>query len=85
MNVIYKYPVSGFRFTLRMPTGATFLSVQNQAEVGMMWFEVDTDAPLETREFVVIGTGHEFETDGLKYLGTYQESTLVWHVYEDVK
>ena len=69
----------------KIPRGARFLSVQVQDGAANMWFLVDTERPLETRHFVVYGTGHEIKIpkNFLKHLGTFQFPGLVFHAFED--
>ena len=82
---IWKYPVQVKDFfTLEMPAGAKFLSVQVQADTPQMWFVVDIDGrEAETREFFVFGTGHECSTaSDMEFLGTFQLSGgLVFHLF----
>lgn len=79
---------------LRMPVGAEILCVRTQAGHPAMWALVDSNAPLETRSFSIVGTGHIVE-DGLVYVGTFHVhpdtlsghpvgDELVGHVFERV-
>jgi hypothetical protein len=86
MKTIWKF-VIGFSSTLEIPKGAEFrfLCVQDTA-VGSdlcLWFEVDPSQPKEPRKFHVVGTGHHVR--GNKYLGSFQNTPFVWHVYEDTE
>lgn len=69
-----------------MPLGAEIVTVGLQGDSMYLWALVDPD---EKREEVikikVIGTGHDFEPSGLKYLGTAFQGAWVWHVYEDTR
>ena len=67
---------------IRMPMGAKILSVQSQRERGMIWAFVDPNAEDEPRQFVVVGTGEPFDATNMTYIGTYQESPFVWHLFE---
>jgi hypothetical protein len=42
---------------------------------------VDTNAPLEERRFVVVGTGHELHYN-MVHVGTVFENPYVWHIME---
>ncbi len=69
---------------IEMPKGAEVLSVQNQNEQPALWAICDTEAEKETRKFSISGTGHPINTDGKKFIGTFQMSggALVWHLFE---
>jgi hypothetical protein len=85
MRTIYKFIINPGSITLPLPSGAKFLSVNTQGDSPVMWFEVDTKQPLETRHFVAFGTGFEIpeEFQGT-YLGTFllNMGMLVFHLYE---
>lgn len=70
-----------------IPTGAQFLhcAIQYRENTITTWFEVNPDAPEETRCFRVFGTGHTIDQRGLYYRGTtlHFNGTLVLHLYED--
>jgi hypothetical protein len=88
MRTIWKYPVpASRRGAVEMPKGAKILTVQMQGDDVCMWAMVDPAAPLERRQFLVVGTGHDIPgADALTYLGTFQPdeggSPLVFHVFE---
>jgi len=67
---------------IRMPVGAKILSVQSQGGRGMIWALVDPNAEDEPRWFAVVGTGEPFNETNMTYIGTYQESPFVWHLFE---
>ena len=81
---IQKYRLMpGTPIPLDLPRDAIFRAVGSQDDGPVLWFEVETTATLERREFFVYGTGHAIIEDGLSYLGTTQtDEGLVWHVYE---
>jgi len=80
MKTIWKFPIPFPAGTLSMPAKARIVSVQMQGEIPTLWAEVNTDAPIEKREFVIYGTGHH--QDGGHYVGTFQSPPFVWHLYE---
>ena len=86
-NSIWKFnfPIKD-RITIQMPKGAEILTVQNQNEEGTLWAICNTEADKEPRYFLIYGTGHPIDTDGKKYIGTFQVSggRLVWHLFEIV-
>jgi hypothetical protein len=56
---IYKYPLDlTERQSIRMPSGATILSLQVQHGQICLWAVVDPDAPLMDCVFLIVGTGH---------------------------
>lgn len=87
MKRVLKYRVETAEvFSLQLPVGARFLSVQEQRGLAQMWFLVDDEAYGEERLFMLAGTGHpihpDFENAG--YLGTFQLSAglAVFHLFE---
>ena len=83
----WKLPAAS-HFELTLPRGARLLTVQEQRGELMLWALVDPEAPTETRDFRIAGTGHLIDEDAntLRYVGTVQMSngSLVWHVFEIV-
>ena len=71
-------------FSLKMPAGAKLLDVQEQHGIAAIWAQLDPDADMEVRRFRQFGTGHEFDPEGLSYVGSYQlmAGTFVAHLYE---
>ena len=90
IKTIWKYVLeAGGSNLIRMPVGASLLTVQMQGSDVCMWALVDPSAATEGRRFRVIGTGHRIENaDALKYVSTFQPneggSPLVFHVFEEV-
>ena len=86
MKTIWKFPlavVSPYQIT--MPKGAKILTVQRQGAHACLWAIVDPDAEKERRVFEIFGTGqsmHEGMGIDRKYIGTFQASEFVWHVFE---
>lgn len=70
--------------TVRLPQGATPLSVGNQADSLAAWFRVNPDAPLRSRRIRIFGTGHELLDEGFSYLGTAITGRGSWHVFIEV-
>lgn len=66
-----------------MPRGATVLHARDQYGDPCLWAEVDPSRTLVDRWFVVEGTGHPIEHDGV-YVGTAMShgGALVWHIFE---
>lgn len=86
MSVVWKYPVPLDGFPVNTSPGPV-LAVANQDEELVMWVQVDDPtAEAIAREFVVVGTGREFDGHSpfLAYIGTalFADDHLVLHVYE---
>lgn len=89
MITVHKYQVQmSAEFTVALPSGAEFLSVQVQHGEPQMWFRVDTDSPQRLQQFCVAGTGHPIapELSRLPHLGTFQlsDGALVFHLFGGV-
>lgn len=85
MKTIFEYTLpKATPATIEMPQGATILVAQNQSEAVVIWAEVDTELPLETRTFVTALTGQPLPRGKKQFLGTVQlqGGALVFHVYE---
>jgi hypothetical protein len=78
-KVIYKYEVDNI---VVMPHKAEILTVQLQNGRPWIWALVDTEKPSVERNFNVIGTGWEIEECNHKYIATFQDGDMVWHVFE---
>lgn len=85
MNTILKYelPHAHGPFTLPMPGGAEILKINNQADNGVMFVEVDVFEHDEEREFVSIVTGGQ-APEASVYIGTYAvlSGRVAHHIYE---
>ena len=85
---VWKYPLSmtSPNYEIPMPAGAQILDVQAQHDVPCLWALVDPTQPPETRRFVMVGTGHPFEWDGVEgeWVGTFQlmGGAFVVHLFE---
>jgi hypothetical protein len=75
-------------FTLDLPEGATFLSVQVQHGTAQMWFRVDDSRPLKAQRFEVCSTGNPLLPMAVvwPFLGTFQlgDGALVLHLFGGV-
>lgn len=83
--MIYKYTISiTDAVELDLPHGAEVLSVLNQREDLVLYAVVDPDeSVIETRHFVVRGTGHRFSGNEGAFIGTvsFQGGSLIFHVF----
>lgn len=84
MIVIYKYTLEFTDETqeVLIHKNATILTAQFQFGNICVWAAVDPDEPYEHRKFVIIGTGHGTVPSSANYVGTVQQSSYVWHVFE---
>ena len=69
-------------FTLRLPKNASILDVQTQDGIPHIWVELDTEADTELHSFAVYCAGETMPDGALRYIGTFQIQTLVFHLYE---
>lgn len=87
MLVIHKFPVdagSGMIQEIKLSGKLhSFLKVDMQNNVPMVWAVIDQAKPKETVKVRVIVTGMEFEsTEVGAYIGTFQQDWFVGHVWE---
>ena len=90
-EVIWKYKLDSWQKieTIKMPSGAEILTVQEQDGHPTIWAKVEPDNEEEGRVFHIIGTGWESGEDckefsKLKYIGTVQCGAYVWHIHGEV-
>jgi len=81
MKQIWKFRLNT---TIQMPMDAQILTVQKQDGEPTIWAMVNTENELETRNFTMVGTGNSFDDKDMKYIGTFQDSPFVWHLFENV-
>jgi hypothetical protein len=84
MRRVFKYPLPvQDAFTLTMPAGAQFLSVQVQRDQPTLWALIDDRAHTVVRRFMILGTGHGADAVGA-YIGTFQlaDGAFVGHLFE---
>lgn len=85
MKTIWKYPINSGITKLELPSGAKFLSLQAQFGNPVAWFEVDPLVTMrESWQLATHGTGHEFNGEYDRFLGTFQvnNGALVFHVFK---
>lgn len=83
MKAVWKFTLHPYARNM-MPVGAKPLSVHAQGSDICMWALVDTEAELEDRQFVIVGTGHEVHDHAGEFVGTalLADGRLVLHVFE---
>ena len=89
MKTIWKFPIPTTDIQeISIPQGAEILTVQMQGDMPCLWAIIDTDASLEPRTILTLGTGHkglELSNGGQpRYIGTYQifGGSLIFHVFD---
>lgn len=83
---VWKYPLKDVPRVLQqieMPASSSILHLQMQGEIPTLWVLVFDNNNPEVRTFVIVGTGSTLPEDGTYvYVGTYQHSWYVGHVFE---
>lgn len=83
---VWKYQLNTYtgETTLQLPAGATPLRVDDVDDEHLLWVLLDASKPLETRTFVVFGTG-AFIPDGHKYINTFFSDGREFHAFERIE
>lgn len=84
VKVIYKYELSFPVSTVVTDPHARLLNVDIQSGVIMVWALVDPERDVArdvNHEFLIVGTGWEFDPKQFTYYDTVQINGLVWHVF----
>lgn len=86
MKQIFKYPIKSLSSVeFEMPAGAKILTVQMQNGIPCIWALVNPNKTIQCRKFIIFGTGHQIhDPDNVSYIGTFQSSGLVYHLFEQV-
>lgn len=85
MKTIYKYKLANMADTYAvMPAGAEILHAHEQGDNICVWALIDPrQTETEKRIFKIVGTGHEFAAEGMRYLGTaHFDGQFVSHIFE---
>lgn len=89
MSTIWKFPVPLYKQgmasadpVIDMPRGAKVLTLQVQDGHPMLWAAVDPGQPTEPRQFAIVGTGHALPDNAGAYVGTWQSTIYVFHLFE---
>jgi len=70
-KVIFKYQMPVLEsFTMKLPASAQIIRMEDQGGMFWLWAVVDTEAPIEEREFMAFKTGAAMPRDvNLQYVG----------------
>ena len=90
MKTIWKFEIPlSLSFTIKMPIDAKILCIDVDQKNGCpcIWALVDSENKEEERFFELFGTGNKINEDivDMNYIGTYQNTPFVWHIFERVK
>ena len=91
--IIYKHPIIDANkwIQLALPINSKILMFQSQfnglSNIPHIWYSFDQKNlnNLETREFIAIGTGVEFNAENCIHLQSTQSGSFIWHLFEKVK
>jgi len=89
MRVIHKQQLQLVgKQLITLPKYSKILSVQYQRGMICVWYSIleGTDSTLshmnETREIMIVGTGHPYKEGDFNYVDTIQDHNFVWHIFE---
>ena len=85
-KVIWKYSLFLIPHqAITIPKGAEIISLQIQDGIPCIWVLVSPEAEIEIKHFRMLGTGNYLDdhfTSPYKFIGTFQDSPYVFHVFE---
>ena len=84
MKTIWKFELDFGTTVIDVPQGGEILTMQIQENIPCVWINIESKNDKEKRTFATVGTGHPIEFKN-KYIGTYQQGALVWHILEVLK
>lgn len=82
--VRYKYELNAGVTELQLPKGAKDFTVAVQHRGIFLWATVDKNVEMETKRFLVLGTGMEFSREPTSFIGMVMtpDHNWVFHVFE---
>lgn len=78
----FKIPLATAEFHLGLNMEAKVLYVGMQRGEPHVWVEVDTKSYQEPRKFTIVGTGTPLPAEDVRHVGTWQQDSFVFHLYE---
>lgn len=90
MKTIFKYTIPFMeKVSMDLPVGAQVVRIDGMDGFLFMWCIVDTDAPIEKREFLLFKTGSPMPSyKELRYLGCgaiFVQMELMMYVFEEYR
>lgn len=88
MTTVHKFPLElADRQELKLPRGASILSVQEQGGVLCAWVLLEPERHTETRCLIIVGTGQPVPDDAGPHVASVQTArgAFVWHIFEAVR
>jgi hypothetical protein len=83
---IFKYTLTLQEYqTLNLPRNAEIITFRSQLGKLTIWAIVNTELDYVPREFQIVGTGEDFVIANRKYIGTAEQGSFVWHLFEVIK
>lgn len=86
MKTIWKYTLNTTDTqSIELPVMSQILTAQLQNAKLQLWALVDSEE--DRREYITIriyGTGHSIHKENLEYINTFQEASLVFHVFKEL-
>jgi hypothetical protein len=85
VRAVWKFELHPGRTDFEWPQGAEILTAAAQGYTVYVWVLVRPNLvyPTERRSFVTLGTGHRWDGDTLRYIGTaFLPDGLVFHAFE---
>jgi len=84
MKTIWKYTLNVTNSqSIEIQKGAFVLTVQLQNKELQLWALVDPEEKTEHIHIHIYGTGHPIHKETLEYISTFQEGSLVFHVFKE--
>ena len=84
MRQVWKYNFGSLgQHDITLPRGASVLHFAIQDGMFTIWALVDPrQEKQDIRRFEIIGTGHDTYRRSYEYMGTIQDGSFVWHMFE---
>ncbi len=81
----YEFEVTEIVQVYDVPAGAKPVHVAAQGRHVCLWMDVDNEATMGERSFMVAGTGHDGLPADAAYLGAAHIHPFVWHLFEVIE
>ena len=83
MKTVYKYPFPIQEvFSVLIPIQSKILKIDlDPTGAPCIWAEVDTDVPVASYDFAIVGTGREIPEVNYGHVWSFIQGPFVWHIY----